>query len=27
MIKIIIADPSELDELLSAGDYQKMIEA
>jgi glycine cleavage system H protein len=27
MIKIIMADPSELDELLSAEDYQKMIEA
>jgi glycine cleavage system H protein len=27
MIKIIMADPSELDELLSADDYQKMIEA
>jgi len=27
MIKIIMADVSELDELLSADDYQKMIEA
>ncbi len=27
MIKIILADPSELDELLSADDYQKMIES
>lgn len=27
MIKVIMADPSELDELLSAEDYQKMIEA
>lgn len=27
MIKVIMADPSELDELLSADDYQKMIEA
>ncbi len=27
MIKAIMADPSELDELLSAGDYRKMIEA
>ena len=27
MIKIIMADPSELNELLSAEDYQKMIEA
>jgi glycine cleavage system H protein len=27
MIKAIMADPSELDELLSANDYQKMIEA
>lgn len=27
MIKIIMADSSELDELLSADDYQKMIEA
>ena len=27
MIKAIMADPSELDELLSAEDYKKMIEA
>ncbi len=27
MIKIKIADPSELDDLLSPGDYKKMIEA
>jgi len=27
MIKIIMADPSELEELLSSDDYQKMIEA
>jgi glycine cleavage system H protein len=27
MIKVIMADPSELDELLSSDDYQKMIEA
>lgn len=27
MIKIKIADSAELDDLLSAGDYQKMIEA
>jgi glycine cleavage system H protein len=27
MIKVNLADPSELDELLSAADYQKMIEA
>ena len=27
MIKVIMADPSELDELLSTEDYQKMIEA
>jgi glycine cleavage system H protein len=27
MIKVIMADPSELDELLSAEDYKKMIEA
>jgi glycine cleavage system H protein len=27
MIKVTMADPSELDELLSADDYRKMIEA
>ena len=27
MIKVTMADPSELDELLSADDYKKMIEA
>ena len=27
MVKVIMADPSELDELLTADDYQKMIEA
>jgi glycine cleavage system H protein len=27
MIKVNMADPSELDGLLSAADYQKMIEA
>lgn len=27
MIKVNMADPTELDELLSAADYQKMVEA
>jgi len=27
MIKVNMADPTELDELLSASDYQKMVEA